>query len=85
MVTVVVEIVISGIWMAAIGIHTRRLLRLAHVEQRLSSSHDHQLRMRLNRCWWWLGREEFWRDVERDGMRCIQMTIMVFLFAWSLL
>jgi hypothetical protein len=32
-----------------------------------------------------LGREEFWRAVQVDGMRCTQMTLMLFLLALGLL
>lgn len=77
-----VQITVVVLWMAVLSIHTRRLLRLA------SSAATHgwgerRLRHRLERVWWWLGREEFWRAVHIDGMRCTQMTLMVFLFAWG--
>ena len=51
-----------------------RLTRVAFVQ-----GGEPKLRHRLERLWWWLGREEFWRSVHADGLRCTQMTFMVFL------
>jgi hypothetical protein len=84
MIETVVELVIIGMWTAILSIHTRRLLRLANVEPLLSNPRDQRLRVQLNRVWWWLGREEFWRGVESDGVRCIQCTVMLFLFVWGI-
>lgn len=82
MVVFLVQLAIVGLWAAVLCIHTRRLLRLAKVEVAFQSS-DQYLRHRLERVWWWLGREEFWHAVHIDGLRCTQMTIMVFLMAWG--
>lgn len=83
MVEMIIQAVIIGIWSTTLGIHTRRLLRLAQVET-VDSLRNHPLRRRLNRVWWWLGREEFWRHVQTDCMHCVQLTLMVFLMAWGI-
>lgn len=74
-------LVISAIWAATLIIHTRRLLRLAKVEQ---LQPDVRLRVGLNRIWWWLGQDQFWNDVQLDGMRAVQLTLMIFVVAWGL-
>lgn len=74
-------LVISAIWAATLIIHTRRLLRLAKVEQ---LQPDVRLRVGLNRIWWWLGQDQFWNDVQLDGMRTVQLTLMIFVVAWGL-
>jgi hypothetical protein len=78
----IVQLAIVTIWGVMLGIHTRRLLRLAQV-QTIDSLRNHPLRHRLNRVWWWLGREEFWRMVHLDCLRCVQLTLMIFLLAWG--
>lgn len=77
MVELIIQLTVIVIWSAMLVIHTRRLLRLARVEA--ESGHSHVLRRRLARVWWWLGREEYWRAAHSDGLRCMQLTIMVFL------
>ena len=77
MVQLLVQCAIITLWSAVIGIHTRRLLRLTRVA--FVQGSEPKLRHRLERLWWWLGREEFWRSVYADGLRCTQMTFMVFL------
>lgn len=84
MVELIVQIVVITLWGAMIAIHTRRLLRLARIEAPVSLR-KHELRQNLSRVWWWLGREEFWRAVQVDGMRCTQMTLMLFVLALGLL
>lgn len=84
MVELIVQIVVVSLWGAMIGIHTRRLLRLARVATP-AVFRGPKLRQNLSRVWWWLGREEFWRAVQSDGLRCAQITIMVFLLALGLL
>ena len=32
-----------------------------------------------------IGREEFWSGVQGDVVRCLQMTVMVFLTAWGVM
>ncbi len=77
MVELIIQLTLIAIWSATLVIHTRRLLRLARVEA--ESGHTRVLRRQLGRLWWWLGREEFWRAAHADGLRCMQLTIMVFL------
>jgi hypothetical protein len=84
MVELIVQIVVVSLWGAMIAIHTRRLLRLARIEAPVSLR-GRQLRQNLSRVWWWLGREEFWRAVQIDGLRCTQITVMLFLLALGLL
>lgn len=83
MVELIVQIVVITLWGAMIAIHTRRLLRLARIEAPVFLRRE--LRQNLSRVWWWLGREEFWRAVQIDGMRCTQITLMLFLLALGLL
>jgi hypothetical protein len=82
MVALLVQVVIIGLWSAMLVIHTRRLLRLARVET-LAQWGERNLKPKLNRVWWWLGREEYWRAVQVDGMRCMQLTFMMFLMVWG--
>lgn len=82
MVEMVVQLIIIGVWSAMIGSHTRRLLRLAQAIS-FTSLHERPLRRRLDRVWWWLGREEFWRNVQADSVRCVQLTLMILLLAWG--
>lgn len=77
------QFIIASIWGAALTIHTRRLFRLACVEQ-LRRWEELRFRSSLQRIWWWLGQDEFWRDVRVDCMRCLQLTLMVFLVAWGI-
>jgi hypothetical protein len=83
MVEFIVQLVIVGLWATMLAIHTRRLFRLAQMES-LAQWGEQRLRGKLNRVWWWLGREEYWRAVEVDGLRCMQMTFMIFLIAWGM-
>jgi hypothetical protein len=82
MVGIIVQLAVVGMWAATLIIHTRRLLRLAQLET-LEVWHGKQLRGKLTRVWWLLGRDEYWRAVQVDGARCLQMTLMVFLMAWG--
>jgi hypothetical protein len=82
MIEILIQLVIVGMWAAMLGIHTRRLLRLAQVELPTLWGERH-IRPKLNRVWWWLGREEYWRAVQVDGLRCMQMTFMLFLIVWG--
>ncbi len=74
-------LVIASIWAATIIIHTRRLFRLAKVAQ---PGRAMPLRTGLNRIWWWLGQEAFWDDVQTDGLRSVQLTLMIFFVAWGM-
>lgn len=82
MVALLTQTVIIGLWSVMLVIHTRRLLRLAQVEQ-MAQWGERRLKPKLNRMWWWLGREEYWRAVQTDVLRCMQLTILVFLMAWG--
>jgi hypothetical protein len=82
MIELIVQLAIVGIWAAMLVIHTRRLLRLAQVES-LAQWGERRLRPKLNRVWWWLGREEYWRAVQVDVLRCMQMTLIMFLMVWG--
>ena len=83
MIELIVQLAIVAIWAAMLVIHTRRLLRLAQVES-LAQWGERRLRPKLNRVWWWLGREEYWQAVQVDVLRCMQMTLIMFLMAWGL-
>jgi hypothetical protein len=82
MVGIIVQLAVVGMWATTLIIHTRRLLRLAQLET-LEVWHGKRLRVKLTRVWWWLGRDEYWRAVQVDGARCLQMTLMIFLMAWG--
>ena len=82
MIEMVVQLAIVGIWAAMLVVHTRRLLRLARVES-LAQWGERRLRPKLDRVWGWLGREEYWRAVQVDVLRCMQMTFMMFLMVWG--
>jgi hypothetical protein len=77
MVEILTQLVVIGLWSAMLSVHTRRLLRLSRVEASAGSAPT--MRNRLQRVWWWLGREELWRSIYRDFLRCSQLTVMVFL------
>ncbi len=82
MLALFVQLSVIGIWGTMLTVHTRRLLRLAQVES-IDALRNHPLRHRLDRVWWWLGREEFWRKVQHDCLRCVQLTFMLFILAWG--
>jgi hypothetical protein len=76
-----IQMAIIFLWAATFSIHARRLMRLARVD--LPQLVTPSFRQHLTRVWWWLGREEFWEAVHIDGLRCTQLTIMVFLLVWG--
>jgi hypothetical protein len=82
MVELIVQLVIIVIWGTMLIINMRRLLRMSHIES-LTAWGDRQLRNKLTRVWWWLGREEYWHQVQVDVVRCLQMTLMLFLMIWG--
>lgn len=84
MIAMFVQLAIVAMWGCILVIHTRRLLRLAHVRPP-EVLRESDRRTKLARVWFWLGREEFWRAVQADGANCTQMTLMVFLLAWGVL
>lgn len=76
------QLFITAIWGALLVNNTRRLLRLAHVEQ-LQRWGRIRLRSGLNRVWWWLGQHEYWQQVRADCAICLQLTVMIFMLAWG--
>ena len=82
-VAILLQLVIVAAWAATLLRHTRRLLRLAQVNTAWTAQ-DQRAGPLTSRIWWWLGREEFWRTVQEDGFRCLEITLMVFLLAYGL-
>ena len=80
-VAILLQLLIVGAWAATILRHTRRLLRLAQVNT-ARTAHDQRAGSLTSRIWWWLGREEFWRTVQVDALRCVEITLMVFVLAY---
>ena len=80
MFSLLVQLSITCVWAATIGVHARRLLRLAHFEIGVGQSNA-VLRRQLDRIWWWLGRAEFWRDMQHDCLQSLQLTLLIFLLA----
>ncbi len=81
-IAILVQLAIVGAWAATILRHTRRLLRLAYANPTWISQ-DQTVRPWANRIWWWLGREEFWRTVQVDALRCVEITLMVLLLVYG--
>lgn len=67
---------ITIIWCIYFIIQSRRLFRLAHIQD-LRRWEGIWLRSSLNRLWWWLGQESFWRQAQHDTLVCAQLTIML--------
>jgi hypothetical protein len=82
MVAILIQVAIAAIWAALLALHTQRLFRLAYAGVE-SCTQDRYLRRRMHRVWWWLGREEFWGKVQADTYRCLELTLM--LFVWALM
>jgi hypothetical protein len=80
-VAILLQLVIVAAWAATILRHTRRLLRLAQVNTAWIVQ-DQRAGPLTSRIWWWLGREEFWRTVQLDALRCVEITLMVFVLAY---
>ena len=78
---ILIQMAIAAMWGALLTMHTRRLFRLAYARVESGTLNQH-LRRRMQRVWWWLGREEFWRKVQDDTCHCLQITLMLFLLAW---
>lgn len=81
--SVLLQLMVVGVWSMTFVTQTRRLLRLARVEQ-LRNWGDESRRLGLNRIWWWLGQNEFWHGVQADSLKAIELTAMIFLIAWSI-
>jgi hypothetical protein len=82
-IAIVLQLAIVAAWATTIVRHTRRLFRLAQVNTTWAAQ-DQTVRQRANRVWWWLGRDEFWRTVQEDGFRGVEIALMVFLLAYGL-
>ena len=79
---VLFQLMMVGVWGMTFVTHTRRLLRLARVEQLRNWGNGR--RLSLNRIWWWLGQNEFWHGVRPDCLKAIELTAMIFLLAWGM-
>jgi hypothetical protein len=82
-VSVLLQLMMVGVWAMTFVIHTRRLLRLARVEG-LRNWGEEARRLGLNRIWWWLGQNEFWHGVQPDCIKAIELTLLLFLVAWGI-
>lgn len=82
-IAILLQLAIVAAWGATILRHTGRLLRLAYVNPTWASQNQ-KARPFANRIWWWLGREEFWRKVQIDTLRCVEITLMAFLLVYNL-
>ncbi|NTU84254.1 MAG: hypothetical protein HGA45_33625 [Chloroflexales bacterium] len=82
MMEIVLQLLLISIWGALGTMHTRRLFRLATVPVMLERRRH--LRARAQRIWWLLGRDEFLALLQRDTLRCIELTLMLALIALSL-
>ena len=82
-IAILLQLAIVVAWAATILRHTRRLFRLAQVNTAWAAQ-DQTVRPLANRIWWWLGREEFWRTVQLDALRCVEITLMAFLLVYGL-
>ena len=80
-VAILLQLVIVAAWAATLLRHTRRLLRLAQVNTAWTA-HDQRDDPLTSRIWWWLGREEFWRTVQLDALRYVEITLMMFVMAY---
>ena len=81
-IVILLQLAIVAAWAATILRHTRRLLRLAQVNMAWSSQNQ-RVRPLTSRIWWWFGREEFWRTVQLDALRCVEITLMAFLLIYG--
>ena len=80
-IVILLQLAILAAWATTILRHTRRLLRLAYANPAWTPQ-GRTARPLANRIWWWLGREEFWRTVQHDALRCVEITLMAFLLVY---
>ena len=80
-VAILLQLVIIAAWAATILRHTRRLLQFAQVNTAWMAR-EQRADPLTSRIWWWLGREEFWRTVQLDALRCVEITLMMFVLAY---
>lgn len=79
---ILIQLLLIIVWSVALTIHGRRLFRLAVVPA--IADRRRYLRQKAERMWWWLGRDEFWREMQNDTFRCIQLSFMVLILAWQM-
>ena len=77
----VVQLTLIGVWAGTLSLHTRRLYRLAAVP--VSADRARYVRIKAQRMWWWLGRDEFWSAMRHDLLRSIEATLMIGILALS--
>jgi hypothetical protein len=77
------QLMIAGVWATTLVMQTRRLFRLACVAQ-LRQWEEVRLRSGINRIWWWLGQDEYWRGVQPDCLKAIELSLMIFLIGWGM-
>jgi hypothetical protein len=82
MLEVLLQCLIIGVWGATLTIHMRRLMRLARLRAP-ALPRDPQLRRKLERAWWWLGREEFWRGMQADLLQALQLSLLIVILGWG--
>lgn len=81
--SVLLQLLVVGVWGLTLVTSTRRLLRLARVGQ-LRNWGDDARRYGRSRIWWWLGQDEFWHGVRLDSLKALELTAMIFLLAWGI-
>ncbi|NTU83111.1 MAG: hypothetical protein HGA45_27700 [Chloroflexales bacterium] len=77
----VLQLLLIGIWGALGTLHTRRLFRLATVPAMVERGR--YLRVKAQRIWWLLSREEILAALQRDTLRCLELTLMIALIGVS--
>jgi hypothetical protein len=82
-IVILLQLAIVGAWAATILRHTRRLVQFVCANPAWAAQNQ-TIRPLANRIWWWLGREEFWRTVQADAWRCVEITLLVFLLVYGL-
>ncbi|MBO9310857.1 hypothetical protein QTO31_15165 [Chloroflexus sp. MS-CIW-1] len=78
------QLLVAGAWMFTLVNGLRRLVRLARVSHLQRWDNHVRVRSGLNRIWWWLGQEEFWRMARSDVAYALQISLLVFLFVWHM-
>ena len=76
---VFIQLLLIGLWGTTLVLHTRRLFRLASVPVAINRAR--YLRGKVQRIWWWLGRDEFWEAARKDTTRCLELSLMLVLLA----
>jgi hypothetical protein len=76
------HLVLAGVWAITLAAAVRRLIRMSHTPQLTRWDAVLGRRSALNRAWWVLGRSEFWGAVRIDTWRALQVSLMIFAFAY---